>query len=74
MVHYSDNMIPCVKCKGKNKPYVVKVYDLYYARCGCNKWDRYAALGMNEKMAVEVWNRMNRPIRRGKYAGDDLEY
>lgn len=53
----------CVKCRGKNKPYVVRVEGLYYVRCGCGKWDRYFALGMTAKQAIETWNDANRPMR-----------
>lgn len=61
----------CVKCRGKNKPYVVRVEGLYYVRCGCGKWDRYFALGMTAKQAIETWNRFNREIVRGKYVPDE---
>lgn len=64
----------CVKCKGKNKTYVAKVEGMYYARCECGKWDKYFALGLTEKKAIETWNRMNRPIKRGKNESGDSEY
>lgn len=62
----------CAKCKGKNEVYIVKNEGMYYVRCGCGKWDRYFALGLTEKKAIETWNRMNRPIKRGKDENDYL--
>lgn len=52
----------CVKCK--KLPRVVKVGDLFYVQCGCQKWDRYFALGIKPTDAVEVWNTYNRKMNR----------
>ena len=35
-----SEMATCVKCRGKNKPKIVKIDGLYYVQCPCNKWDR----------------------------------
>ena len=61
----------CVKCRGENKPYIVKVENMYYVRCPCGKWDRYTFLGLTQKSAWESWNAMNRPIQRGRYNPKD---
>lgn len=64
----------CVKCKGKYKPYIVRVEGMYYVRCGCGKWDRYWFLGLKPTSAIEEWNKYNRPIRRGRMREiDNLE-
>lgn len=60
-----SEMAMCVKCRGKNKPKIVKIDGLYYVQCPCNKWDRYCALGLKAEYAIEVWNQLNRPINRG---------
>lgn len=60
-----SEMAMCVKCRGKNKPKILKIDGLYYVQCPCNKWDRYCALGLKAESAIEVWNQLNRPINRG---------
>lgn len=60
-----SEMAMCVKCRGKNKPKIVKIDGMYYVQCPCNKWDRYCALGLKAEHAIEVWNQLNRPINRG---------
>lgn len=60
-----SEMAMCVKCRGKNKPKILKIDGLYYVQCPCNKWDRYCALGLKAEYAIEVWNQLNRPINRG---------
>lgn len=65
-------MEKCIKCKGANEVYIVKNEGMYYVRCGCGKWDRYQFLGLRKEYAIEEWNRMNRPIKRGKDENDYL--
>lgn len=60
-----SEMAMCVKCRGKNKPKIVKIDGLYYAQCPCNKWDRYQFLGLKDVNAIDEWNKLNRPINRG---------
>lgn len=64
----------CAKCKGKHKPYIVKIEGMYYVRCDCNKWDPYFFLGRSEKTAWEQWTLFNRPMKRighKKYESDN---
>lgn len=56
-------LAPCVKCKGENQPKVVRVEGMYYVQCPCCKWDRYCALGLKADSAIEVWNRLNKPMK-----------
>jgi len=57
------SLAPCVKCKGENQPKVVRVEGMYYVQCPCCKWDRYCALGLKADSAIEVWNRLNKPMK-----------
>ena len=50
----------CKKCG--HEPRVVKITDLYYAKCSnpaCKKWDPHAFIGITEKKALEHWNMYN---------------
>lgn len=67
-----SEMAMCVKCRGKNKPKIVKIDGLYYVQCPCNKWDRYCALGLKAEYAIEVWNRLNKPMKGRWNEFDDL--
>lgn len=60
-----SEMAMCVKCRGENKPKIVKIDGLYYVQCPCNKWDRHQFLGLKDVNAIEEWNKFNRPINRG---------
>ena len=57
-------MMPCVKCKGKRKPAIVRVDGMYYVQCPCMKWDKYMFLGLRPENAVDEWNKFNRPMKR----------
>lgn len=48
----------CRYCKHNGT--VVRVDDLFYARCThCNKWSPYGFLGNNRENAIKNWNELN---------------
>ena len=52
----------CVCRYCKNNGTVVRVDNLFYARCArCNKWSPYKFLGNNRENAIESWNESNKP-------------
>ena len=57
---------PCVGCG--HKPVAIHYdYDMWYIVCGnreCTKYGKYLFLGQTKQLAVEQWQKSNRPINR----------
>lgn len=71
MVECEVNLERCVKCN--RLPMVVKeVGDLWYVVCGCKKWDKCEFLGRTEKLAIENWNYLNRPLNRSRSKKNEM--
>ena len=56
----------CVGC-GHTPIAIHYDYDMWYIQCGnpdCTKYGKYLFLGQTKDLAVEQWERANRPINR----------
>lgn len=54
-------MLKQIACKYCGRPgYVVRVDDMYYARCThCKKWPPFEFLALKEDLAIKNWNMFN---------------
>ena len=56
----------CVGCG--HKPVAIHYdYDMWYIECGnrnCTKYGKYLFLGQTKQLALEQWQKANRPINR----------
>lgn len=64
-----EDAVPCKRCG--SKPILVKINDLWYARCPgfehtkknglvkCQKWLPFEFLGITKKAAIDNWNYAN---------------
>lgn len=61
-----EQLVPCCKCK-KIPTIKVEVGELYYASCGCSKWNKYEILGVNRRNCIKLWNSLNTSLKRTGY-------
>lgn len=58
-----EQLVPCCKCK-KIPTIKVEVGELYYAFCGCSKWNKYEFVAVNRRSCIRNWNEANRSMKR----------